>query len=217
MQQIKRHATYYTDHTKQNHWCESCFALLDSDEPIVLDDGCEVKKGDLQEYKNDALPEEAWVQCDDCKSWVHQICTLFNGRTNKTNVRYTCPTCYLRKTSSGSAKPSEEFVKAASDLPKSKMSDEIEKGLQEALQSAYRARATELGVQFEDVEKVQGLTIRVVSNVEKKQVVGDEVRFVVSGALCFDKNLNSPIFKCRCSNDTRLVDAKESTLCERNV
>jgi hypothetical protein len=73
MQRIKRNAAYFTDRTKQNHWCDGCFHLLDPIKPVPLDDGSEVSKNELQEFKNDALPEEGWVNCDTCHSWVHQV------------------------------------------------------------------------------------------------------------------------------------------------
>jgi len=178
MQRIKRQATYFTDRTKQNHWCEDCYNQLKPDEPIVLDDGNDVTKKDLQEFKNDAVPEEGWVNCDECKSWVHQICALFNGRTNKSTASYTCPNCYLSKMDTvdqAAVKP-----KGPKDLPESKLSRELEKGLADALQVAYISRARELDVGVEEVEKAEGLTIRVLSNVEKKHVVGD----AVSHAFC---------------------------------
>lgn len=77
MQRIKRNAAYFTDRTKQNHWCDVCFAQLDPNQGILLDDGTKVFKKELQELKNDALPEEGWVNCDDCRSWVHQVCSMF--------------------------------------------------------------------------------------------------------------------------------------------
>jgi len=175
MQRIKRQATYYTDRSRSNHWCLDCYDLLKPEEPIVLDDGSDVAKADLQELKNDAVPEEGWVNCDECKSWVHQICALFNGRTNKSTATYTCPNCYLAKLESGSV-PLSKTVKKAVHLPESKLSREIEKGLGEALKLAYNSRAKELDVGVEEVEKAEGLTVRVISNVEKKHIVGDEVR-----------------------------------------
>lgn len=177
MQRIKRHAQYFTDRTKQNHWCDSCYAQMKPDEPVVLDDGSEVLKKDLQEFKNDAVPEEGWVNCDECKSWVHQICALFNGRTNKTTAKYVCPNCYLANT--GVPHDGLVKIKGAADLPESKMSREIEKGLFDALQSAYDARAKELGVSLAEVEKAEGLCVRVVSNVDKNHFVGEEVRPVI--------------------------------------
>jgi hypothetical protein len=63
----------------------------------------------------------------------------------------------------------------AEDLPHCKMSMAIEKGLLKTLESAYEDRASELGVDVSEVEKADGLFVRVVSNMEKKHVVRDEV------------------------------------------
>jgi hypothetical protein len=83
MQRIKRNDPYFTDRTKQNHWCQPCFNLLDPNEQIQLDDGTEVLKHELQEFKNDALPEEGWVNCDVCHSWVHQVRLYLTVRCGK--------------------------------------------------------------------------------------------------------------------------------------
>lgn len=174
MQRIRRNATYYTDHTKLNHWCASCFADLDDKELILLEDGSEVKKSALQRFKNDGLPEEAWVQCDECNGWVHQICALFNGRRNKNTAGYRCPKCHIKKGCEGESDEGKR-VKVAKDLPHCKMSIAIENGLRKTLASAYEDRATELGVDVSEVEKAEGLFVRVVSNMEKKHVVRDEV------------------------------------------
>jgi hypothetical protein len=176
MQRIKRHATYFTDRTKQNHWCEHCYAVLKDDQRMVLDDGTEVVKSDLQEFKNDALPEEGWVNCDDCNSWVHQVCALFNGRTNKTTARYTCPNCFLRKIEPHMPNTGRKLMKCAKDLAHCNMSMAIEKGLEVTLEAAYAQRARELGISAEAVEKSEPLTVRVISNTEKKHVIGEEVR-----------------------------------------
>ncbi len=174
MQRIRRKATYYTDRTKQNHWCSACFSSLDESVPIMLDDGTEVLKASLQSFKNDALPEEAWVQCDECSGWVHQICALFNGRKNKNAAAYRCPKCHI-KAAPGGVTNEQKKLKTAKDLPQCKMSLEIESGLRRALGRAYEDRAKELGVDVSDVEKVEGLSVRVLSNMEKNHVVRDEV------------------------------------------
>jgi E1A/CREB-binding protein len=178
MQRIKRNASYYTDRTKQNHWCESCFAEMKANEPIHLDDETEVMKKDLQVFKNDALPEEGWVNCDDCESWVHQICALFNGRTNKSTARYTCPSCFVRMPRTEEVRKASEAVKGAKDLARCKMSDAIEEGMKSALEAAYRERAGELGVTVDQVEKAEDLSVRVIANVDKKHLVGDLVSHI---------------------------------------
>lgn len=106
----------------------------------------------------------------------YQVCALFNGRTNKSNARFTCPTCYINvPTSEESREKARKIVKGAEDLPRCKMSDALEKGLHDALRAAYVTRSNELGVDVEDVEKSEGLCVRVLSNVEKKSVVGEKV------------------------------------------
>jgi len=148
---------------------------MKTNEPFHLDDGSEVTKKDLQVFKNDALPEEGWVNCDDCQSWVHQICSLFNGRTNKSNARFTCPSCFAGKTDTEEVRVASRAVKGAKDLARCKMSDAIEEGMNEALETAYRKRATELGVSVDEVEKAADLAVRVIANVDKKYLVGDLV------------------------------------------
>lgn len=175
MQKIRRNAHFYTDRTKSNHWCTNCFLLLKHDEPIILDDGSEIKKCDLQKLKNDATPEEAWVQCDKCDSWVHQICALFNGRKNKSKASYLCPTCHLELVVKGEVKKPDDPMKAAQDLPHSKMSKAIENGLHVALQQAYAQVAIASGIPIDQVKKAEGLSVRVISNIDKKHVVREEM------------------------------------------
>lgn len=175
MQKIRRNATYYTDRTKQNHWCASCYLQLDENATVVLEDGSEVRKAALQKLTNDSLPEEAWVQCDDCAGWVHQICALFNGRRNKTTAAYICPKCHIKKTPEDETVDEEKRVKVAKDLPHCKMSVNIENGLKGILMKAYEDRAKELGIDVSSVEKVEGLSVRVISNMEKNHLVRDEV------------------------------------------
>jgi E1A/CREB-binding protein len=131
-------------------------------------------KKDLQEFKNDAVPEEGWVNCDECKTWVHQICALFNGRTNSSSATFTCPNCYVHQLAPG--QPPFNMMKGARELPETNLSRAIEKGLLTALEKEYESRANELGCGVEEVEKARGLTVRVLSNVDKNHYVGDEVR-----------------------------------------
>ena len=52
-----------------------------------------VRKTDCKKHKNDFEQEEAWVECDHCNRWVHQICGLFNKGSNNSEVTYMCPDC----------------------------------------------------------------------------------------------------------------------------
>ena len=55
------------------------------------------------------------------------------------------------------------------------MSDALEKGLHDSLHAAYTARSAELGVALENIEKANELCVRVLSNVEKKNLVGEKM------------------------------------------
>jgi hypothetical protein len=102
----------------------------------------------LEKRRNDDVVAEPWVQCDSCRSWVHQVCAMFNQRKNNmlaTSASYMCPACRLdraeeqeeaaagKATSSATCpvapEPSssafDEFLSAAS-LPCTDMSREIE-------------------------------------------------------------------------------------------
>lgn len=172
MQRIRRNATYYTDISKQNNWCLSCYTSMKDDEQITLDDGKEIGKNDLQKLKNDALAEEAWVQCDGCFNWVHQICALFNGRKNKTSASYTCPKCHMTKLKSNTQmKKIAVPFKNATDLPHCSLSRCLELGVSQALENEYLKRARVKGCSVDEIDKVDKLSVRVISNMEKKHFV----------------------------------------------
>ena len=176
MQRIRRNAFYYTDSSKQNSWCAPCYDKLKDADPILLDDGTEIRKKDLQRLKNDAVAEEAWVECDYCKTWIHQICGLFNGRKNRTAAPFICPKCVLKeRTENPEVIPSRVSTHVAKDLPHCAMSKAIERGLERALQKAYDKKAKELNCPVAHVEKANDLYVRVVSSTEKKHAVRDEV------------------------------------------
>ena len=213
MQRIRRNAFYYTDPSKQNHWCTSCHGLLKHSEPVALDDGSEVSKSSLQKYKNDALPEEAWVQCDECTDWVHQICALFNGRRNKTAAAYTCPSCYVKKKNKageGAEEKKEEeemqVVKCAKDLPQCSMSEAIEKGMEKALAKKYEEKAAELEVGLDEIDKVDGISVRVVSNMERQHLVRDEVSLMARSPFCVSNRCSLlPTHHIICAHHNRLL------------
>lgn len=176
MQRIRRNTFYYTDICKQNHWCPPCYDKLKEGDPILLDDGNEIKKKELQKLKNDALAEEGWVECDKCNTWIHQICALFNGRRNKSSSSYTCPKCIIKERS---AIPDTvviaERIQTAADLPHNALSRYLENGLNAALEKAYAQTASERRLPPENVERAECLSVRVVSNLEKKHQVRDEM------------------------------------------
>ena len=93
--QSSRHVqTYYSTATVKElkgNWCHNCYQDEKRDHLDV--DGQRVKKIDTIKRKNDGEQEEAWVECDSCNRWVHQICGLFNKGRNNKDVCYLCPDC----------------------------------------------------------------------------------------------------------------------------
>ncbi|CAM9828723.1 unnamed protein product, partial [Sphacelaria rigidula] len=73
------------------------------EEPVV--EYPPLRKRDLLRRKFDEEISEPWVQCDRCNSWVHQVCALFNARSNVGESTFVCPLCRLGDSSVGRAKP----------------------------------------------------------------------------------------------------------------
>lgn len=173
---------------KQNQWCEACYVDQKDDEPLLLDNGKETKKSLLQQMKNDKSPEEKWVQCDKCNDWVHQVCALFNGTQNYKSASFTCPKCYVKSESSHTPSIAP---KGAADLLQCKLSESIEKGIEQTLSKEYERLAKERDCAVAQVEKAENLCVRVVSSLDKKQKVREGVSITLadmvnSVALRFD-------------------------------
>jgi len=127
----------------------------------------------FENKKNDAVPEEKMVQCAECGVWVFQICALYTGGADG---KLTCPSCVLKRGETvGFPVCKQKHFKGASEIQKCQLSDSIEEGVQRTLEKAYGDRAKEQGVSLDEVERAEGLCIRVLSNFEKKQHVGKEM------------------------------------------
>ncbi|XXG83954.1 hypothetical protein AAC387_Pa10g1587 [Persea americana] len=135
-----------------------------------------VNKAELKKHWNNEQTEEPWVQCDNCKGWQHQICALFNGKRNEEEeVEYTCPFCYQKEITSGEREPlSQDFIPGAKDLPRTLLSDHIEKQLFRHLKKERKQRAKMMGESYDEVPGAEGLVIRVLSSVDKKLKVQPE-------------------------------------------
>jgi hypothetical protein len=110
---IKRNAQFYTMGAGDTRhcFCIPCYNDVRGDSVSV--DGLIFCKSRLEKRRNDEETEEAWVQCDKCEAWQHQICALFNGRRNEGGkAEYTCPNCYTSEieTSSSSSAYFSTFV-----------------------------------------------------------------------------------------------------------
>ncbi|KAK2080334.1 hypothetical protein QBZ16_000187 [Prototheca wickerhamii] len=174
-QRIKRNQVYYHTPGKveiKGFWCHPCFAEMKTE--VIQLDGWSVRRAELEKRKNDEEVEEGWVQCDLCERWVHQVCGLFNKGRNEEQRDYHCPQCLLLGLQRGErAVPRErpQAMLAAADLPRCDLSDAIEARLRRTLGEERAPRAAAQGVDPAQLPAAEGLTVRVVNNVVKKNEV----------------------------------------------
>ena len=105
----------------------------------------QIVKSSLVKKKNDEVHEESWVQCDRCERWVHQICALFNTRQNKDQrSEYACPRCTVEERKRrGNLEPTSS-TPMAEDLPRTKLSEFIEKHVREKMDSFIELKSQNL-------------------------------------------------------------------------
>ena len=160
--------------------CSPCYNDIKGD-TLELE-GMRVPKTSMLKRKNDEEAqqlEEPWVECDRCQSWHHQICVLFNGRKNDgEQTVFHCPLCIKRDMQAGLRLQITQRSQAqlpAEALPRTKLSDFLEQRLRIGLVREREERAKRLGKRPEEVMTAEGLSVRLVSNVEKK--VDTRLRF----------------------------------------
>ncbi|XP_062197213.1 probable histone acetyltransferase HAC-like 3 isoform X2 [Phragmites australis] len=119
-------------------------------------------------YAETDAEAEWWVQCDKCKAWQHQICALFNKKIVDEEAEYTCAKCFLKEKDCGDTYSLESStVLGAWELPRTKLSDHVERRLSERLEQDRQQRASASGKGVEEVPGVEGLTVRVVSSADR--------------------------------------------------
>ena len=151
---IRRNSYFYVGGNNQYHWCQPCFDDLKESKPIELPE-VTFRKSQLDKKKNNEIPEESWVQCDRCERWIHQICALFNTRQN-TDQRseFVCPSCTcVERKKKGEHGPTSS-TPMAEDLPRTKMSEHLEKHVRKMLTIKMAEMAkekAETNVRFDDI------------------------------------------------------------------
>ncbi|GJN10183.1 hypothetical protein PR202_ga28256 [Eleusine coracana subsp. coracana] len=119
-------------------------------------------------YAETDAEAEWWVQCDKCKAWQHQVCALFNQKIVDEEAEYACAKCFLKEKDSGDISALESSsILGAWELPRTKLSDHVERRLSERLQWDRQQRAVAAGKGVEEVPGVEGLTLRVVSSADR--------------------------------------------------
>ncbi|KAL9183138.1 hypothetical protein ACHAXT_004925 [Thalassiosira profunda] len=140
---IRRNSYFFVGGNNQYHWCQPCYDDLKESKPIELAD-LTLRKSQLDKKKNNEVPEESWVQCDRCERWIHQICALFNTRQN-TDQRseFVCPTCTIADRKKKNKPEPSSTTPMAEDLPRTKMSEHLEKDVREKLKDKMAQMAKE--------------------------------------------------------------------------
>ncbi|KAH6774663.1 hypothetical protein C2S51_013067 [Perilla frutescens var. frutescens] len=179
---IKHKLTYYW--TKDEAGAQYCFCTTCFKEARggnISCRGLSFPKAQLYKGKNTEESGEAWVQCDKCERWQHQICALYNSeRDLKGKAKYTCPFCRLAQIE---AKGHVSITPAsgAQDLPRTKLSDYIEQRLFRSLEKERKQRAEFLGKNLEEVPGVSDLIVRVVFSVNKQLRVKQQFLDILHG------------------------------------
>jgi E1A/CREB-binding protein len=134
---IKRGHTYYTNRSNRYHLCVPCYNTMKRDKISIPFDGQMITTAELRKEKNESTAEEAWVQCDHCQRWQHQICALHNRKKSESiDAPHYCPHCILGHMEARNSKaPIAKPVRGARDLPRSRLSDVIEKRITELITS----------------------------------------------------------------------------------
>jgi hypothetical protein len=171
---IRRNANYFSCNKNKYHWCTSCQSDIKTEEIIMGE--VQLRKSELIKKKNNEKYEESWVECETCQRWVHQICALFNGRSNKSDIQYHCPMCVMKRRSAGDPNFVQLSAAAgAKELKKNVLSNKIEESIDKLLRQLRVDEAARRGVPQSEIETASGLRVRILSNVEKSVPVRERL------------------------------------------
>ncbi|XP_054786939.1 uncharacterized protein LOC129293164 [Prosopis cineraria] len=180
---IKRNTKFYSragERKTEQCFCSPCFK--NSPGESIQFNGVSIPKTILESKKNDDAPGEDWAQCDKCQRWQHQICALFNNKRNlEGKFQYVCPKCCSKEIEEGIRTPLGTSVFGAKDLPRTKLSDHIEKRLFSRLEHERAHKAKVEGKNVDEISGAEKLTVRVVQSVEKQLKVKREFLDILCG------------------------------------
>ncbi|XP_075512705.1 histone acetyltransferase HAC1-like [Primulina tabacum] len=178
---IKCNLSYYwtVDEMGTRHIvCTRCFRGSRSN---IVVKGLSISKDKLCKDKNTEADDEAWVKCDKCECWQHQICALCNSKQDlEGEVKYTCPFCRLAEMKA-TEHVSTPLAIGAQDLPRTMLSDHIEQRLFRSLERERKQRAESLGKSPGEVPGASDLTVRVVLSVNKQVKVSPKFLDILDG------------------------------------
>mmetsp|Transcript_3165 Transcript_3165/g.4373 ORF Transcript_3165/g.4373 Transcript_3165/m.4373 type:complete len:1585 (+) Transcript_3165:128-4882(+) len=107
-QRIKKNSIYFLSSDCSYLWCYKCYNNLPSvvvEYPPTVDPSTgnnktpePLLKKNLIRRKSDEEIAEAWVECDSCGCWVHQVCALYDefDSSSGSSKQFQCPLCTLQ-------------------------------------------------------------------------------------------------------------------------
>ncbi|EED87256.1 hypothetical protein THAPSDRAFT_263785, partial [Thalassiosira pseudonana CCMP1335] len=192
---IRRNSYFFVGGNNQYHWCQPCFDDMKDNQKLELAD-MTLTKNQLDKKKNNEVPEESWVQCDRCERWIHQICALFNTRQNKDQrSEFVCPSCTIEDREKKNKLEPSSTTPMAEDLPRTKLSEHLEKHVREKFHEEMARMAKERS-EKEDITYDGGgeIYIRQVSSMTRTLDVRERMRKRYSF-----KNYPSEFkYRCKC-------------------
>ncbi|XP_073221147.1 histone acetyltransferase HAC12-like isoform X2 [Cicer arietinum] len=173
---IKRNAKYFCikgeESDAERCFCSSCYNR--SKGGCIIFNGTSVCKTLFEQKKNDEVLEEPWVECNKCERWQHQICALYNSKRDlDCTAEYTCPFCHVKEIENGMHVPlPKTTIFGAKDLPRTMLSDHLEKRLFEHLmQERADWEKIEGNENLDEVVVAKSLTVREVLSADKHLIV----------------------------------------------
>ncbi|OWM84677.1 hypothetical protein CDL15_Pgr027464 [Punica granatum] len=173
---------YYTPQEvgEKFYLCSTCYGCKGK---VVQFRGGSISKEKLEKRTHDEKMEEPWVQCEWCQAWQHQICGLFNERKNVGgNAEYVCPLCCLKVINDNDQMTFRNGCAfSAKDLPCTKLSDHLERRLNDRLKQERECRAKDSGKNFHEVPGAEDLVVRVVLSLPRKVEVDKQFLGIFHG------------------------------------
>ncbi|XP_045818200.1 histone acetyltransferase HAC1-like [Trifolium pratense] len=171
---IRKNTTYFCrkeeEFDAQRCICSGCYRT--SKGGHIKFNGISISKAHLEKKNNDELLEEAWVECNKCKRWQHQVCALYNNKRDlDREAEYICPFCRLKEFENGihNIPLPKSAIFGAKDLPTTMLSDHLEKRLFESLMQERADWNNDKGKENPDkVLAEESLSIREVLSVDKE-------------------------------------------------
>ncbi|KAI5442611.1 hypothetical protein KIW84_011594 [Lathyrus oleraceus] len=170
---IGRRKTYFCrkDEEFDAERCFCSFCYNASKGGCIAFNGTSVSKANLEKKTNDEVLEEPWVECNKCKRWQHQVCALYNSKKDlDCSAEYICAVCRLKEIENGvHVHLQMATVYGAKDLPRTMLSDHLEKRLfKRLMEMRVDGEKVEGSENLDKVLAAESISIREVLSIDEQ-------------------------------------------------